>query len=594
MSNGLTITQFLRVARNRPRHWQAVKFRRGDVWLTSNWSEVYQSCEQFAGALAAAGVQAGDRVALISETRREWLYADFGIMGLGAVTVPVYPSSRGDEIAYMLNDSGAKILILENFSQWRRWQEIRSRCPGVEAVVVIDNHRDLPAEIARWEDFLDRGHNYASAHPDFFENAIAAQKPSDWATLLYTSGTTGEPKGVVLTHEQAMAEVRAILAILPLTERDTSLSFLPYAHILGRVEAWTSVASGFTLAFAESIDRLRFNLIDIRPTLLIAVPRIFEKLYAAIRSQAEANPALQKLFSWGLGVGRDISLSRIASKPVRGELLAKKILADTLVFRTVQKKLGGRLRFAFSGGAPLARDIAEFFHGIGVLILEGYGLTETTAAIAANTPLSYKFGTVGRPLEGADIQIAADGEILVKGPMVMKEYYRQPEANTQSFSDGYFHTGDIGEFDEDGFLRITDRKKDLIKTAGGKYVAPQKLENLLKFNPMISQVLIHGDQEKYIVALLTLNPERLMEYARTHHISHQDRASLSQHPHIRGLIRSLVAEVNAKLASYETIKNFAVLGHDFTVEAGELTPSLKVKRKFASEKYRDLIRGLYE
>lgn len=594
MDSTLTITQILANARHRPRQWNAVKFRRGDIWLNVSWNEVFRSCEAVAGGLIKNGVKAGDRVALLSETRREWVYADFGIMGIGAVTVPIYPSQRPEEMAAILKDSEAKVLILENMGQYRKWLEVRSQCPLVAGVIMIDSPSERPRESLSWDAFLDMGHQQSLETPGFYEAAIAKQKLSSVATLIYTSGTTGEPKGVVLTHKQVMAEIEAILDVIPLNEKDTSLSFLPYAHILGRVESWAAVAAGFTLAFAESIDRLRFNLLDVNPTLLIAVPRVFEKLHAAIKSQSEANPALNKIFSWGIDVGTAVSNARRERKRVSPDLLLRQMVAEKIVFRAIKNKLGGRLRFAVSGGAPLGKEIAEFFHSIGLLILEGYGLTETTAAITANTPLAYKFGTVGKPLKGVDLKIAADGEILVKGPMVMAGYHNQPESNQASFTDGYFHTGDIGEIDGEGFLRITDRKKDLIKTAGGKYVAPQKLENLLKLSPLISQVLIYGDQEKYVVALLTLNPERVAEYARTHHISHQDMKTLSQHPHIKGLIRNLVAEVNSKLSSSETIKNFAILSFDFTVEAGELTPSLKVKRKFCSEKYKDAIKALYE
>ncbi len=594
MESQFTITQLLAQARHRPRTWNAIQFRRGDIWLTSGWNEVYRSCEAVGGGLLDLGAKRGDRVALLSETRREWLFCDFGIMGVGAVTVPIYPSQRAEEVQAIINDSEPKILILENMIQWKKWAEIRSQCPSVESVVIIDSPLDLPNGSVSFEGLLDRGHKKILDEPDFFENLIAKHKAKDFATLIYTSGTTGEPKGVVLTHAQISAEVRGVLSAVPLSEKDTSLSFLPYAHVLGRMESWTAIAAGFTLAFAESVDRLRFNLLDVKPTILIAVPRVFEKLYAAIISQSEANPALQKVFSWGIGVGSEVSETRQARRRLRPDLLAKNFIADQLVFRTVKKKLGGRMRFAVSGGAPLSKEISEFFHSIGLLILEGYGLTETTAAVTANSPIGYRFGTVGRALTGVQLKIASDGEVLVKAPMVMKEYYKQPDANNASFTDGFFHTGDIGEIDADGFLKITDRKKDLIKTAAGKYVAPQKLENLLKMSPLISQALIYGDQEKYIVALITLNAEHAANYARIHEISHQDLRTLSQHPQIKGLIRSLVAEVNSKLSSYETIKNFAILNFDFTVEAGELTPSLKVKRKFCGEKYKDAIRALYE
>lgn len=590
-----TITQLLLAARERPRQQTAYKFKENGVWVSCSWAEFYFNCETVAGALSNLGVNTGDRVAILSNTRPEWLLCDMAIMGFGAITVPIYQSQRSEEVAYILNDSQAKVIFLEDDSQWQKWQQIADSCPSIQHVVLFSGTAADDKTPILWEAFLARGQKVIKDQPDLLVKAIEKQSLKDWATLIYTSGTTGEPKGVVITHEQIASEVHDILVSFPLGVSDSSLCFLPFAHVLGRIEAWTSIASGFTLAFAENIDRLRQNLADVRPTFMVAVPRVFEKLHATILSQIEAKPAMHKIFNWALGIGNEMARKTRAKEAISPILRLEHVAADRLVFSKLRDKLGGRLRFVLSGGAPLAAEIAEFFHAIGLLLLEGYGLTETTAAICANSPLAYKFGTVGKPLGEVELKIASDGEILVRSAKVMREYYRQPEATKEVLSaDGFFATGDIGEIDDEGFLRITDRKKDLIKTAGGKYVAPQKLENLLKLSPLISQALIHGDQEKYIVAMVSLNQEKVFSYAKQHQLSFQNYEMLSQHPNVRGLIRSAIADINSQLASYETIKNFAILPRELTVESGELTPSLKIRRKFCSKKFATEIAGLYD
>lgn len=588
-----TISQFLAQARRRPRHQRALTFKKQNRWQSLNWEEFYRRAEALGLCLIHHGAKPGDRVAIMSDTRPEWIIADQAILGVNAVTVPIYQSQRSEEVAYIVNDSEPRILIVENADQLKKWLEISQKCPSVKHVILIEGSKEKSDKAQYWEDSLREGMELAIKHPMQFQQSIGRQKISDVATIVYTSGTTGEPKGAVLTHEQIASEIAAIQGSVQLNEKDVSLSFLPYAHVLGRIESWAAVVIGFELAFAESVDRLRQNLVEVRPTFLIAVPRIFEKLYEAIQAQLEISPTSQKIFNQALVVGKQVSQLRQEKKALSPQLAFQFSLVDRFVFRTIRAKLGGRLRFSVSGGAPLSRDLCEFFHAIGILILEGYGLTETTAAISANSSLNYKFGSVGRPFPGVEIKIANDGEILVKSLKVMKEYYHQPESTALALEGGYFHTGDIGEIDANGFLYITDRKKDLIKTAGGKYVAPQKLENLLKMSPYISQALIHGDQEKYVVALLTLNREPLIEFAKKQDLSYQDFATLTQHPAVKGLIRGVVANINNQLASFETIKNFGILPRDFQIEAGEVTPSLKIKRKFCSEKYRTQINELY-
>ncbi|MBX7231178.1 MAG: long-chain fatty acid--CoA ligase [Bdellovibrionales bacterium] len=590
-----TITQCLFKARERPRSWTALRYFQNGSWHSKRWSEVYQICESLAGFLMHFGIGKKERVAIISNTRPEWLYCDFAIMGIGAVTVPIYQSQRIEEIIYILNNSEAKIVFVEDQNQYLKWTQMASQCPHVLNVVMMSKGTwsEPPENLISWESCLALGRQFMQDQPQSFENSISGQNLEDWASLIYTSGTTGNPKGVVLTHLQIMSEMESIADVIHLNEKDISLSFLPYAHVLGRVESWASVYCGFTLAFAESIERLRVNLVDIRPTFLMAVPRIFEKLYGSIFTQMQSQPFKQKIFKWALPIGKQVFLYRSEKKTIPLHLLASYQLAEKLVFQSILNKFGGRLRFVVSGGAPLSVEIADFFYSVGLPIYEGYGLTETTAAIAVNTPLAYKLGTVGKPFKEVEIKIADDGEILVRSEKVMDRYYDLPKDTTRVFSEGYFHTGDIGYLDQEGFLKITDRKKDLIKTSGGKYVAPQKLEGLLKLNPFISNALIYGDQQKYIVALITLQQKELLDFARKEGLSYQDPGMLTQNPRVKGYVQSLVTQVNRQLANYESIKNFSILPRDFSVDAGELTPSLKVKRKFCSEKFRSLLQQLY-
>lgn len=572
------ITHYLLNSLSRPASWIAIRFRRHKSWLELNWGDYYRSCEAVGLALVASGVKAGDRVAVLANTRWEWAAADFGILGIGGVTVPIYQSNRSEEVEFVLNHSEAKVLILEDQAQLRKWESIAKRCKTVEIVVCMQPPAELPPNVISWDDFMNRGIETSQTKPEEFAARIKKNKLSDLASIVYTSGTTGEPKGAMLTHLQIISEVEDVLKAFPISQHDSTLSFLPYAHVLGRVELWLHTYVGFTLNFAESIERLKSNLADTKPTVIIGVPRIFEKIYAGLLTQIEGHPMRKKVFEWLNGGG--------------GGFFNRQI-ADVLLYKKLREGLGGRLRFVVSGGAALEPKLAEFFNKAGLLILEGYGLTETSAAITCNTPLAYRFGTVGKPMTDVEIKLAADGEILVKSEKVMRGYYKNDEATKEVLNDGYFHTGDVGELSEDGFLKITDRKKDLIKTSGGKYVAPQKLEGLLKTAPLISHALIHGDKRKYVVALVTLNESYAKAMARENNWTYKDNKALAQLPEIRETVRKAVAQVNTQLASYETIKNFAILPEDFSVERGELTPSLKVKRRVCDERYKDVLEQLY-
>lgn len=560
-------------------------------WKNTSWPEYYQEIESIGAGLLSLGAKAGDRVAIMSNTRAEWCVADFAILGIKAITVPVYQNNTAEDVEFVLNNCEAKFFIIEGKAANKVWQQIKSRCPSVKKVFVLDPVADSGA--TPWSELMALGQEQLREKPDCYRDLCATLKVSDTATILYTSGTTGQPKGVVITHEQAISEVGEAFPLCGVTPEDVSLSFLPYAHILGRIEFWGHALIGFTMAFAESIERIRPNLVEVRPTILVSVPRIFEKVYSAIWTQMDTQPLKKRLFRWAVDVGTRVGERKMTRQTIPLDLLAQYELAKKLVLNKITEAFGGRLRFAISGGAPISKDICLFFHASNILILEGYGATETTAAITVNTPFNYRFGSVGRPIGDVQLKIAADGEILVKSKKVMKEYYKNPKATEEVFTDGWFHTGDIGEILDGGDLKITDRKKDLIKTAGGKYVAPQKLEGLLSLHPLLGHVLIHGDQKKYVVALLTLDRQNLEKTAKDHGIAYGDWTELTQNSQVQDMVRKSIAETNSKLASYEAIKKFLILPQEFTVEGGELTASLKVKRKMLDQKFKDKIESLY-
>jgi long-chain acyl-CoA synthetase len=506
--------------------------------------------------------------------------------------VPIYQNSTAEDLQFILNDSKARILVCENRSPLKIWHSVEKQCPNVEKIVVIESSMAEVGQLS-FNELLALGETHLQGREGEFVKLCQQVKLEHTATIVYTSGTTGTPKGVVLTHQQIISEVSEAYPLFGVSSEDQNLTFLPFAHILGRIEIWAHIYIGYQMAFAESIDALRVNLKEIRPTFVISVPRIFEKIYAAVLAQAESKKLRKKIFDWFLKVGRQVASYRETHQAIPITLLGEWEIAKRLVINKVVEAFGGRLRFAISGGAPLSKELSEFFYSCGVLILEGYGLTETTAAIFVNTPYHYKFGTVGIPVGDVKARIAEDGEILIKSKKVMKEYYNQPSETEKVLKDGWFATGDIGEITEQGELRITDRKKDLIKTAGGKYVAPQRLEALLKIHPLINQVLIHGDQKKYIVALLTLDKTLVEQLGKDRQLHYRVWTDLLEQQPIQDEVRKIVAHANSQLASFETIKKYLVLPTEFTIESGELTPSLKVKRKYLDKKYTKEIESLY-
>jgi long-chain acyl-CoA synthetase len=577
--------------------------KRNGRWGEETWEGSATRVREIAAGLLTLGVKEGDRVALLSSTRPEWVEADLAVLSLGAVTVPIYQSTLPAECAYILWDSDARVAVVENEAQAKKVRAaategivvdgtpVRS---AVETTIVIEpepgdgGHLSLDALRARGRA------QFATLGPEI-ERRTAARGRDDVATIVYTSGTTGPPKGVVQTHGNHLASLEAVAKLGLAREGDVDFLFLPLAHSFARMLEYLALYSGTVTAFAQSIDTLAADMAEARPDYVPAVPRVFEKIYARILTNRESSGTVKRLvFDGAVAVGRRWSDHIQRNRPVPPALKLLHAVAHRLVYQRIHQVLGGRVRYLVSGGAPLSPEIAQFFHAMGVLTLEGYGLTETTPVLSVNQPSAFKFGTVGRPLSGVEVRIAADGEIVARGPNVAKGYHRRPAETAEAWdADGWFHTGDIGEIDADGFLRITDRKKDLLKTSGGKYIAPQKIENALKNQPHVSQAVVIGDGRKYCVGLITLDTEAVRAWAAVRALALGTDDDLHRHPEVVELIGAEVAAVNRDLASFESIKYFQILPRDFTIEAGELTPSLKVKRKVVTERYRDVIDSMY-
>ena len=568
--------------------------KRDGVWHEIPWQELGEIVRHVARGLLTLDLQAGDRVAILSDSRAEWVQCDLGIMAAAGITVPIYASSTPDQAAYILQNSGAAAMFIDTAAQLRKILSVRDQVPTLKHIIMI---ADTPSgdddSILMLTDLVRKGRD-ADEQEAVLEERLAGMTPDHEATYVYTSGTTGPPKGVVQSHGNHMFMMESCGAITDLGEGDVNLLFLPLAHSFARLESFLGFYKGWTTAFAENIDALARNMREVRPMLVISVPRVYEKVYAGVQAGVAGSALKQAIFNWSVGVGRQASRLQQQGRPLPFGLRLKQNLAHRLVFHKLHDALGGRLRYFVSGGAPLALEIAEFFHAAGLLILEGYGLTETCPALTANRHDNFKFGTVGPPIPGVELRLGDDGEILARGPNIARGYYQRPEATAEVFlDDGWFATGDIGEIDTDGFLRITDRKKDLLVTAGGKNVAPQNIENLLKGDPLISQAMVYGDRRPFLTAVLTLDVDAAKAYARDHGISGDSVAQLAESPQLRTVLEGRVQQVNQRLAPYESIKKFVVAREDFTEASNELTPTLKVKRKVVTEKYQSELDALY-
>lgn len=572
------------------------RFKKEGKWRTLTWTQVYERVRLIALGLKALGVQEGDRVAIFATTCLEWTLCDLAILSTGAVTVPVYQSSTSEQASYILRHSGAHFIFVGSDPLYEKILSVKGDLPDLQRIILISGTREKEEGVVSLGALQAAGEECDEAANASWRKGIDRIRSRETATIVYTSGTTGPPKGVELTHGNFLVEIDGLFHLFEMHPGDVSILFLPLAHIMARVIQFLQIQAGFAHAYAEIGETLIDEIGEIRPHFLAAVPRLFEKAYESVHKKVEMSSPMKKgFFAWAVAIGQEISKKKQGKKNVGPLLRLRGWIADLLLFRKVRRIFGGRVRFVVSGGAPLSRQIAEFFHAAGLLILEAYGLTETTGAIYCNTPEDFRFGTVGKRLDGMVVKIASDGEIMTRGPTLFQGYYKDPERTRRVLmSDGWFKTGDIGEIDPDGYLKITDRKKDIIVTAGGKNVAPQNIENLLKTIPFISQVVVHGDQRKYLTALVTLNEEPVSEFAKREGISYSQFKELARHPRVFEILKRAIEEKNGELASFETIKRFAILEDDFTEEAGELTPTLKVKRKFVNQKYRNVLDHLYQ
>ncbi len=550
---------------------------RNGVWRTMTWDGAARAVMNLARILEARGVAAGNRVAIYSSTRVEWTIADLAILFCRAVTVPIYHTLPQERISHIIADSDIRFVFVENARLKEQIERIESSSSRKLTVFCFEDEpivRDYDVRLADLEERAER------------------VLPDDVASIIYTSGTTGVPKGAVITHRNIMEEVTGTSEIFRFPPGQTGFMCLPLAHVLGRLMQF--LAGGYQVAYLEAFDKFAENCCEVRPDFIVGVPRIVEKMQERLAHRMENAPWVEKrIFNWALSVGK--RAGQLHQKHIKLPLLlrVKHRIASKLVYEKINSRLGGKLKLFISGGAPLAGDHAKFFQAVGLLILEGYGLTETFAAATVNRPDDYHFGTVGKPVPGVEVKLASDGEILVHGPTVFREYLNMPEETRAAKTpDGWLKTGDVGEMSRDGFLRITDRKKDIIVTAGGENVAPQLIESLLMESRFINYCMVYGDRKKYLTALITLEPDAVRDYARRAGID-PDPSSIGSHPKIRELIASIIREKNANLANHETIKKFAIIGNAFSVETGELTPTLKVRRRYTAEKYKDVLESLY-
>jgi long-chain acyl-CoA synthetase len=567
-------------------------FKKEGAYAPISTQEFGDGVKHLALGLKALGFEAGQKLCLFSENRPAWTMTDLATLCAGGLTVPIYTTLVPEQIRYIVDDSDAMVVVVSNADLWQKVETLRPELTKVKHYITFADQ--APAGVLTLKEVLEKGRAAAESKPGQFEELVARIKPGDEATLIYTSGTTGVPKGVILTHDNLISNIKTAASLIEFTEKDTALSFLPLSHILERMVMFTYIYKGCTVAFAESVEAVAKNLLEVRPHLMVSVPRVFEKIYTKVMDQVLSSPPLRrKIFFWAIKVGKAYGAAKIAGKPVSGGLRFRQKVAAKLVFSKIVAKTGGRVRLFVSGGAPLSKDIAEFFYAIGLVILEGYGLTETSPLLSLNTFEHIRLGTVGKPGPGIDIKIAADGEILARGPNIMKGYYKKEAETREVLEGGWFHTGDIGHLDPDGFLVITDRKKDLIITSGGKNIAPQPIENLLKTSPYITSGVVIGDRKRFIAALLVPNFEKLREYAQAQGIAFSSLDDLCRDRRIVGFLKAEVDRATPHLASYERIKKIAVLPRDFEIERGEMTPSLKVRRANVTAAYQALIDAMY-
>lgn len=577
---------------NRP---DVLNYKRDDAWRPISSDEMLARARHIALGLYSLGIRRGDRVALLSENCPEWTLTDAGSLFAGVIDVPIYPTLTPPQVAYILKDSGSRVLFIQNLAKFEQVHDMLADCPSLEQIVFFDESGVREPNSLSLAQVEQRGRQLGAEKPNLSEELARAVEPQDLATIIYTSGTTGEPKGVMLTHSNITTNLVDSSGHLSFSEADSVLSVLPFSHVLERLAMYMYLHHGMSVFYAESMEKIGDNLRETRPTLMICVPRLFEKIYAKIQDKAaEGGKAKSAILAWAVAVGKDYARHVISHQKIPRTLAFKYKLASHLVFSKWHAGLGGRVRLFVSGGAALPDEVALVFAGAGLPIVQGYGLTETSPVISAGTLEDNRIGTVGKPIRNVEVRIASDGEIETRGPNVMQGYFNKPDETRAVFSeDGWFKTGDIGTLDDEGFLRITDRKKELFKTSGGKYIAPQPIEQMIKGSRFVNQVVLIGNGRRFPAALIVPDWEQLRAYAELKGLGVGTPAALMKHPRILDLFERQVADHTVKLAQYERVKRIALLENELTIDGDELTPTLKVKRRVVDEKYRDVIDRLY-
>ena len=589
-----TLTElFFDAAEQYADHPAAFRYKADGVWRSVTHRDAAARVQALSLGLRELGLGAGDRVAILAETSLEWALTDYACLCARTTDVPIYPTLPANQVEYILRDAGAVAVVCSTAAQVEKIRAVRGGLPSLRHVIVCD-----PAAggggVLTLAELEARGQAAAAKYPRFKEDALSV-RPEELATLIYTSGTTGQPKGVMLTHDNICSNVRGSVETLRVSDDDSCLALLPLSHILERMVDYYFLHVGVTINYAESVDAFGQNLLEVRPTVVAAVPRVYEKVYARVLENALTGGAVKRrIFQWAKRVGERWAAHRLAGIPVPLGLKLTHAIADRLVFRKLRARTGGRIKLFVSGGAPLSAEIGRFFYSAGLPVIEGYGLTETSPVLTLNPLQRPRFGTVGKPIPGVQIKIAADGEILAKGPNIMQGYYNKPEETREAIdANGWFHTGDVGELDADGYLKITDRKKDLLKTAGGKYIAPQPIENAVRLNKFVASAVVLGDQRKFPIILIVPNFDQLERWARERNLAYASPVELIGLADVRAKMEREVMGGLRDLAKFEMPKKVVLIARDFTIESGELTPSLKVKRRQVEKNYRELINRVY-
>jgi len=572
-------------------------YKHNDEWIGLTGNVIKGTVEEISFGLKSISDEQFNSAILSTNTPR-WAMSDYGIICSGGCTVSIYPTLIPSQIEFILNDSQAKVVFVENSDQKDKVLEIKDNCPTLEKIIVMDDsHKKSDDLIMNFMDFLNIGNEFGKKSESTFEHLVEVANPDDLLTLIYTSGTTGNPKGVMLTHHNLVSNINSTLSGIDFSEKDVFLSFLPLSHVFERMGGhFTAFSQGCQVYYAEGIEKVADNMGEVKPTLMMSVPRLYEKMYTGVMAKVKADsPIKQKIFNWGIVTGTKLLDLKLAGKPIPWCLQKKFDIANKLVFSKIQARVGGRLRFFISGGAPLAQKIGEFFGAAGIIILEGYGLTETSPVLCCNVPGGIKFGTVGKAVKDVEVIIADDGEIIARGPNIMKGYYNNDEATKEVLdSDGWFHTGDIGEIDPEGYLKITDRKKNILITSQGKNIAPAPMENALITSPYIEQIVALGDKRNFVSALIVPSFENVEKYLSDKGISLSGNQAMVDHEEVISLINNIVEEEMKNFSKYERIKKIALLPNLLTLEKGELTPTLKVVRRIVVKNYSDYIEQIYK